>query len=92
MCAGCSERDHCTEVYKKLGQSKSESVLLKVIIAFLLPMIVFILSLVIFDKIFDAFLSGDGLKSWVTFLSSLVVTGIYVMVVKLAGGKLFGEL
>ena len=50
-CQGCSQKHDCQDIYQKLANLKGPSVALKVIIAFLLPILVFIIILAIFEEI-----------------------------------------
>jgi len=48
-CQDCQQKHDCMEAYKKLGDFKGPSVLPKIIVAFLLPIVVFLVSLAVFD-------------------------------------------
>jgi hypothetical protein len=41
-CKGCSERDRCEQIYEAMGRLEGPSVTVKVIFAFLVPILLFI--------------------------------------------------
>lgn len=49
-CAQCENNRNCSEVYQKMGQCDSSPVLLRVLLAFLLPLLTFIVVLVFNQK------------------------------------------
>ena len=65
MCGSCFG---CVEIYKLLGRSKGPPVALKVIIAFLAPLVIFIAAAVIAEKIFGDRISSGPLKILVVWL------------------------
>ena len=44
LCEKCSEKKSCEEAYKQLGQAKGPSVVVGAIVAFVVPIVVFIAS------------------------------------------------
>jgi hypothetical protein len=49
FCQICGRRHSCLDVYRRLGSSEGPSVTLKVTFAFLIPVLVFIVSLAAFE-------------------------------------------
>ena len=49
-CQGCIQKHDCQEIYNKLCTTKSPSVAIKAIFAFLLPLLIFIAVLAVFEK------------------------------------------
>ncbi len=47
FCRDCDQENQCQEAYRRLGDTKSPSVALKAVVAFLLPLIVFIVLLLL---------------------------------------------
>ncbi len=80
-CQGCDQEHNCQKVYEKLGNAGGSSVALKAVVAFLLPMMVFIVSLAIFDKILSRFEIAGELRVVVSMVGSLLVTVVLVLVV-----------
>jgi hypothetical protein len=50
-CNGCSQAHNCARVYEQLGHAGGPSVVWKVIIAFVLPIVAFIAALAISDRL-----------------------------------------
>jgi len=49
-CAGCLSKDSCEQVYEKLGNAGTLGVAKAIIMAFLLPLVVFTASIVFFER------------------------------------------
>jgi len=73
-CQECSQKDSCRQVFAKLGNAEGPSVALKSILAFLLPLVIFIAALAIFEKIIQK-------NTGISFLLAVGLTAIYVLVV-----------
>lgn len=54
-CSKCPQKDGCKEVYERLGHSDVPSVAGKVILAFLLPIVLFVGLLLVFDRLLPVF-------------------------------------
>ncbi len=78
FCEECGQRHSCREVYRQLGNSKSPSVVFKVVFAFLVPLVVFIAALAAFEKILAGTISGKELRTVLSFMLALGVTFIVV--------------
>ncbi|MFH1717588.1 MAG: SoxR reducing system RseC family protein [Planctomycetota bacterium] len=89
-CQGCHQRDDCQKVYEQLGNIKSPSVAVKVVLAFLLPLVVFILSLAVFEKILAGSFDSGQLRTAVAFLLALLATLICILIVKFTN-RHFGQ-
>ena len=50
-CEGCRQRRDCREIYDKLGGADGVSVTLSVVIAFLAPIVVFVVCLAAFERV-----------------------------------------
>jgi len=81
-CQGCNQEHNCREVYEKFGNAGGSSVALKAVVAFLLPMVVFIVSLAIFEKILPRFEIAADLQTVFSVAASLLVTVVLVLVVR----------
>jgi len=57
-----------------LGNSKSPSVVIKVVFAFLLPLVVFIAALVVSEKVLARIINTAALRTVLSFLLALAVT------------------
>ena len=81
-CQGCEQRHRCQEIYQRLGEVKGPSVVSKVVVAFLLPMVVFIIVLAAFEQTLGRMVSGKNLKTVFSLLLALVVTFVCILVTK----------
>jgi len=79
FCESCEQKHNCQEVYRQLGKAEGPSVVSKVVVAFLLPLVVFVVSLVVFEKILDGAISRTELRAGVSFLLALSVTCVFVV-------------
>jgi len=85
FCQECNQRPNCREVYRQLGDSKSPSVVIKAIVAFLLPILVFIVSLAAFEAILAKVtspISTKELRTGVSFVLALSVTFALILIIK----------
>jgi uncharacterized membrane protein len=89
FCQDCIQKHDCKGIYEQLGDSTGESVTIKVVLAFLLPLIVFIVSLAVFGKVLARAINTEGLQITLSFLLALVVTFVYVLIAKVVN-KQFG--
>jgi uncharacterized membrane protein len=82
FCQDCIQKHDCQRIYEQLGDSSGESVALKVILAFLLPLIVFIVSLAVFERVLAGAIKAEGLQIVLSFLLALLVTFICVFITR----------
>ena len=83
FCKDCHFRHDCQEVYKKLGKSECPPVLFKTIAAFLVPMLVFTVSLAVFVNIFSLgsfSYYSKRTQSVFGLLAALLVTAICMLI------------
>jgi uncharacterized membrane protein YhaH (DUF805 family) len=80
ICGSCFG---CTEIYRLLGQSKGPPVALKVLIAFLAPLVIFIAAAIVAEKIFSDRISSQTLMILVVFLTAFLTTAVYIGIVRL---------
>jgi len=85
---GCDQSNKCQEIYRKLGGVKGPSIALKVIVAFLLPLIVFIVSLAVFERVFAKSISTEGLRTAISLLAAFVVTFVFILIIKVIGKRM----
>ncbi|MHC4456144.1 MAG: hypothetical protein ACYS0I_03460 [Planctomycetota bacterium] len=82
FCQGCYQRRQCQKVYQQLAKVQGPSVVLKVLAAFLLPLIVFIGVLVAFEKILPAVIISEKLQTALSFLMALLATFLTILIIK----------
>jgi uncharacterized membrane protein len=83
ICEDCKQKHDCQEIYKQLGDVEGPSVVIKVIVAFLLPLVVFIVSLAVFQEIVVRAISSQGLQTAFSFLLALLVTFVCILIVRM---------
>ncbi len=73
-CQGCQHRNSCEDVYRRLGHSDMSPVAIKVCIAFIFPLIVFVVSLAMSEVILKNYMSAQGatLIGFVVALASAI--------------------
>ncbi len=71
-----------------MGDSTGESVTLKVILAFLLPLIVFIVSLAVSVRVFSGAIKAEGLQMALSLLLALMVTFVCVLITRVMNEQL----
>ena len=81
FCKECGQSKSCREIYRQLGGTNGPSVVIHVIIAFLLPLLVFIGFLAVFGQIFD--------NTPVSFLLAVSATFGVILVTKAVSGRSF---
>jgi hypothetical protein len=86
-CQGCSFRHTCEEAYRRLGHSRASPVTLKIVIAFLLPLIIFIASIAFFERIFSRLLSAE----WLILILSLFTAVSITLVLTLIFVKIYNK-
>ena len=91
LCENCDYRHSrgncCMDIYQRLGQTKGPSVVSKVLLAFLLPLLMFITSLVLASYILSIFKIEDYMKTLSSFLTALAVTFIFVLLIRVFNRK-----
>jgi hypothetical protein len=87
LCEKCGYRHGsdrcCIDIYQQLGRTKGPSVVGKVMLAFLLPLLVFIGSLMLAGYILSGFKQEGGMKTFISFLAALVVTVVLVQLIRI---------
>ena len=74
ICQECSQKESCKQAFEKLGNVKGPSVAIKSILAFLLPLVIFIAALAVLEKIFQK-------NAGISFLLAAGLTAIYILIV-----------
>ena len=91
LCDKCGYRHSrgycCIDIYQQLGRAKGPSVLGKVLLAFVLPLLLFICSLILVEYLLSTFTDSAGLRTFSAFLAALVVTAIFVQLIRIFTGK-----
>ena len=88
FCQECNQNRNCKEIYQQLGNTKNPSVVFKVVVAFLLPMVVFIAALAIFKAILAGTIDSKEAQTALSFLLALSMAFAVVLVIKAINKKL----
>lgn len=83
QCDNCGQKNSCQAVYEKLGKSKSPSILLKVIMAILLPLFFFIVTIAAMEKILSERIAGSSGRNILALAAAVVVVSLYLLILKL---------
>ncbi len=76
QCDGCRQTDGCKEAYRQPGGMEGPSVTLTVLVAFLLPLVVFIVALGGFGWWLDGRIARPYQTPFALILALLVTTGL----------------
>ena len=65
-----------------MGNASCSSIVLKAIIAFLLPLMVFIVSLAVFERVLAGAINTEQTQTAVSFLLALLATFICILIIR----------
>jgi len=82
FCQDCIQKHDCKRIYEQLGDSQGPSVALKAILAFLLPLMVFIVSLAVFEREFTGAIVAKSVQTALSFVLALLVTFVCVLITR----------
>ena len=88
FCQNCFQKHDCKRVYEQLGSTSGPSVVIKVILAFLLPLIVFIVSLAVFERVFAEAIKNGRTLIAVNLMLALLVTFVCILITRVINKKL----
>jgi hypothetical protein len=86
-CSQCPNSNKCSEVYEKLGKSDCKPITRHVSIAFLLPMVVFIATIALFERFCGDYFSSKTVCSLVSLLCGLGAAIASVFLARLVRSK-----
>ncbi len=79
-CSNCDKAHDCKSIYEQMGKAEGPSVVKKVIVVFLLPVIVFVVCLVVADKKLVAVTGNEHVRILLGVLFSGLVSFVYVLI------------
>jgi hypothetical protein len=82
FCDNCNQKHNCGSIYHQLGNTNGPSMVVKVVLAFLLPLVVFIISLAIFEEIFAKTINSQLVHTALSMVSALLVTSGCILFVR----------
>ena len=80
-CSGCGHKDTCRQAYDKMGKAKGPNVAMKAIVAFLVPIGVFVGSLAGSQRLLGNRFAGHAL-TLVSFILASSITLLVVFVIR----------
>jgi len=83
FCQDCIQKHDCKRIYEQLGNSPGPSVALKAILAFLLPLMVFIVSLAVFERVLAGAITTERMQTALSFVLALLATFVCVLITRL---------
>lgn len=84
FCSNCRQQNDCKTTYEKLGKVKGPSVAIRAIIAFLVPIAVFIAALAAFERLFEKTIAGRDARVALSALVALCITLACIMALRFA--------
>ena len=87
FCQRCQQKDDCWKVYRKMGNTESPSVTATVVLAFLLPLLIFIVSLGTSERILTKVIDTDYMLTAMSLLLSLLVTFACIVLTRILRGE-----
>lgn len=82
FCQRCNQKDDCQKVYRILGNTEGPPVAAKVCLAFLVPLVVFIVSLGVCERLLNGQIENVHVLSAVSLLSALLVTFACILITR----------
>ena len=82
FCQDCIQKHDCQRIYEQLGNASCSSIVLKAIIAFLLPLIVFIVSLAVSERLLAKAINIEEVQIVLSFLLALLATFVCVLITR----------
>ena len=79
-CEGCRQRQDCREIYGKLGGAEGASITLSVVIAFLAPIVIFVVCLAVVEWAAGLFTARVELQTAFGLVSAVAATLAWVLV------------
>ncbi len=89
-CQQCGRRDDCQDAYQKLGGSKGPSLVSKVVVAFAVPLLFFIVCLALSERVLAQTINAERLRTAVAFVFSVSITLVLILVIRAVSGR-FGR-
>jgi uncharacterized membrane protein YoaK (UPF0700 family) len=87
-CERCDHKLSCKEAFKRLGNIRGQSIVRSVLVAFVLPLLIFIACLAAAQQILTRYIKSSSLCSAVALLLAIAAAVVCVAVVKTVGKRL----
>ena len=83
FCKKCNKKHSCRDVYEKIGKSNSPPVTVNVIKAFVLPVILFIISVVLLDDWVSNITNNHKLQIVLQIVLAVLITSLVIILTKI---------
>ena len=83
ICSGCPEKNTCSNTYEQLGKFKGPSVFFRSVAAFLVPILLFAISLGVFDRLLVGPVSDKNVRTLICVILGLFVCSVYLFTLRL---------
>jgi hypothetical protein len=87
FCSECPQSHDCKTVYEQMGNSQGPNVVRKVLVAFLLPIAVFITALALFDHVLAGAITGKNIRTAAVFALAAGSSFIYIMIARAVNAR-----
>ena len=87
FCDQCDKRASCRDAFKRLGEIKGKSVVLNVLVAFVLPLVVFIVALIFSQQFLARRVESAGLRTAFALMLSFVASAVCVGICRIIGRR-----
>lgn len=84
-CDKCGQKASCREVFRRLGKAEGRFIVCNVLLAFVLPLVVFIAALAAAQQFLAKYIDSAGLRAAVALLAAIVVATACVTIVRMIG-------
>lgn len=88
FCSQCPQSRDCKAVYEQLGKSQGPNVVTKVVVAFLLPIAVFIAALALFDHALAKVIAGQNVRIAAGFVLAAGASFVCILIVRVVNVRL----
>ncbi len=88
ICKDCNQKHNCSEIYRQLGKFEGQSITLKVILAFLLPLVTFIITMAVFEDLTAGMIKSDRLHTTLSLLIALIASFACVLISRFLNRKI----
>ena len=88
FCQNCNQADKCQEAYRRLSNHRGPSVVLKVVAAFVLPLLVFITVLAAVEKALALAVETEQLRTILGLGAAVSVTCVLTLIIRVVNKKL----
>jgi hypothetical protein len=87
FCDHCEYKSSCSETFSRLGSVQGPSVVKKVLVAFAMPIFVFIAVLVVSQQALEKYIKIEGLRTAAGFLLAFFAAAVCVLISWLLGRR-----